>query len=49
MSQLAAVLLQCLRDMDLEACPRPDGSPTGLAWYGGHREPDKKRPRTEPC
>jgi hypothetical protein len=35
--------------MDAEACTQIDGYPTGLAWYGGYREPLKKRPRTEPC
>jgi hypothetical protein len=49
MSPLAPALLKCLREMDLEACLPRGASPTGLAWFGGHREPEKKRPRTEPC
>ena len=46
---LAHHLFQCLRSMDAEAGVRPDGKPTGLNWYGGHRHGSQKRPQTEPC
>lgn len=45
----AQTLFKLLRRMDGEAVPTAKGSPTGLNWYGGHFEPDKKRPRSEVC
>lgn len=49
MNGFAQTLLATLRRMDAEAAPTANGWATGLNWYGGHREPKKKRPRTEVC
>src|ERR1700722_15194978 len=48
-TKLPDVLFKILRQMDAEAGPTKNGSLTGLSWYGGHYEPEKKRPRTEVC
>ncbi|MCA9632093.1 MAG: hypothetical protein KC766_30775, partial [Myxococcales bacterium] len=45
----AWMILDVLRQMDQEAVPRHDGTPTGLSWYGGWAKPVLKRPQTEPC
>src|SRR5688500_4443835 len=36
MSALAKSLFKLLREIDGEACARPDGTPTGIRWYCGH-------------
>jgi len=45
--RLARDLFASLRRMDAEAVPRPDGTPTGLWWFGGHARPELRRPQTE--
>src|SRR5438045_2842613 len=47
LEQFVVELGNCLKRMDAEACEPVGDYPTGLAWYGGHREPHLKRPRTE--
>ena len=49
MHEFAKTLFQVLRKMDSEAAVTAKRSPTGLNWYGGHYEPEKKRPRSEVC
>ena len=47
--QFADVVFAALRRMDFEACPKEDGTPRGLNWYGPYRRPELRRPQTEPC
>lgn len=49
MTDFSSVLFRVLRLMDEEARPNTKGQATGLNWYGGFREPSKRRPRTEVC
>lgn len=46
---LAGSIFASLKEMDDVAGPTPTGKRTGLWWFGGHAEPHRKRPRTEPC
>ncbi|HWE97265.1 MAG TPA: hypothetical protein VG269_25120, partial [Tepidisphaeraceae bacterium] len=41
-------LFMALFEMDAEAEPAADGSPTGLNYYGRYRHPDQAKPQTEP-
>jgi hypothetical protein len=47
MEALAPSVFAFLRQMDAEATPRADGTPTGLWWFGGHARPELRRPQTE--
>jgi tetratricopeptide (TPR) repeat protein len=44
----AAALLNAVRQMNAEATPSQAGTPTGLNYYGRHRQPAHKKPQTEP-
>jgi hypothetical protein len=48
MESFVQSLFRSLRRMDDEASVSIDGTPTGLAWYGGFFRPDLKKPQTEP-